>query len=175
MPSKYDPLGRWLTRASDERLRLSFREIEAILGFALPRSARAHPPWWANVGGSHVQAQSWMRAGWRTRQVDAPGEFVTFERVEPAPETPQAGVAEPGSPFIRDHLTIDPARLSFSATNALRGYLEESNGDATQALNRALEDAMLIRRQRLIAWFREHAPNVPGDSTDIIREARDAR
>jgi hypothetical protein len=168
-------LAERLLRTQEDRVRLTFAEIERTLGFALPASARSYAPWWSNVGGSHVQSNAWMRPGWRTRDVDVSGEQVTFERLERPVGTAQAGLAEPGAPFVRDLLTIDPARLSFSATNALRGYLEESNGDATQALNRALEDAMLIRRQRLIAWFREHAPNVPGDSTDIIREARDAR
>jgi hypothetical protein len=75
--SKYEPLSAHLARATG-RLELSFEEIERVLGFALPASARSYPAWWSNSGGTHVQAQSWMSAGFRTENVDLVRERVSF-------------------------------------------------------------------------------------------------
>ncbi len=66
MATKYEPLRRWLELQSTNRLRVTFGELEQVLGFKLPRSARELAQWWANVRGSHVQASAWMDAGWRT-------------------------------------------------------------------------------------------------------------
>ena len=65
MASKYEPLRIWLASQTNDSVRLSFRQIETILGFPLPASARSLAQWWANVAGSHVQAAAWMEAGWR--------------------------------------------------------------------------------------------------------------
>ena len=65
--------GQWLT---------SFREIEAILGFRLPASARRYRPWWANQkGGGHSQALAWTAAGWETSNVDMGAETLLLRRV----------------------------------------------------------------------------------------------
>ena len=56
-----------------------FQEIEAILGFPLPRSAYSYPAWWSNQSGDgHTQSQSWQSAGWRTGEVDLANQQVTF-------------------------------------------------------------------------------------------------
>lgn len=57
--SKYDPLADYLTRLSKRRIRLTFAEIERILGTSLPASASKHPGWWN--GNSAV----WLYSGWR--------------------------------------------------------------------------------------------------------------
>ena len=69
--SRYDPLRKYLAERSDPVIRLSFAEIERIIGVPLPASARRHRPWWANEkSGSHVHARSWLDAGRRTANVD---------------------------------------------------------------------------------------------------------
>ncbi|HTX48066.1 MAG TPA: hypothetical protein VME40_01630 [Caulobacteraceae bacterium] len=176
MAAKYARLGRHLRNTSENRIRLSFKDVETILGFDLPKSARTFAPWWANDdGGSHVQAQSWMQAGWRTRDVDVRGEQVTFERASNPIVQTAGGVEEPGVAFVRNELRIDTSQLSVGANRVLSFYLEDAKGNASHALELALDDAMVQRRRRLISWFRDNAPTVPGDSTEIIREARDAR
>jgi hypothetical protein len=175
MASKYAPLQRQLERTPGQRLRLTFAEIEATLGFKLPRSAQVYPQWWANVGGSHVQAGAWMGAGWRTCEVDVPGGRVTFERDAPAAEWATPGVEEPGKPFVRLPERVDLQRLTPRALLILADYIADANNDLEAALSCALEDADLTRRRRLVEWFRANSPRVPGDSTDLIREDRDAR
>jgi hypothetical protein len=182
MPSKYDPLQARLARERAARVRLTFKEIESVVGFPLPESARRYAQWWANVGGSHVQAEAWMGAGWRTCDVDVDGQRVTFKRdvgAETAARSPPAAtstsVEEAGEPFRLDIDQLTELKLSEQASRTLRAYLLDSQGDLRIALSNALDDAAQTRRARLVDWFRVNSPAVPGDSTDLIREDRDAR
>ena len=63
----------------------SFKEIEEILHFDLPESARKHKAWWANQ--RRGQSVSWMMADRRTSAVDLENETVTFDyhgrKIEP--------------------------------------------------------------------------------------------
>ena len=83
---KYAPLYRHLSARRDARWLASFGEIEAILGFPLPASARRHRAWWAN--GGHSQADAWLAAGWRIRSVDFGKEKLVFEHKDPARPDP---------------------------------------------------------------------------------------
>ena len=75
---KYAPLHRRLAGLTGEVWRASFREIEDVLGFALPDSARLYPAWWSN-GGRHSHALAWVAAGFRARP-QIPSEVIVFER-----------------------------------------------------------------------------------------------
>jgi len=79
---KYAPLYNHLKGLSSKEYPATFEEIERILGFSLPDSARIHRPWWANQGerGGHSHALAWEMAGWKTSQVDMAGERLTFVR-----------------------------------------------------------------------------------------------
>jgi len=185
MASKYQPLRQHLAGVASDRIRLSFEELERILRFSLPNSARQYAPWWANTGGSHIQADAWMSAGWRTAQVDVPGEQVTFERIArrpspAAPEAPQpgpqAGVEDSGAPFARDDMiVINKSELRGGAIRMLEDHREAHGGDIAGAATSLLNEVALERRRQLLDWIRTNAPKVPGNSTDMIREDRDAR
>ena len=81
---KYAPLYRYLAAISGLDWRASFCEIEAILGFDLPVSARLYRPWWSNQkkGTGHSHALAWQAAGWKTREVDLEAETLVFARRE---------------------------------------------------------------------------------------------
>lgn len=82
--SKYEPLAEHLTRERDDKWAASFAEVEAVLGFPLPASARRYREWWANQrGGGHSQTKGWQDAGWQVWQVDLEKERVTFRRWSP--------------------------------------------------------------------------------------------
>lgn len=79
--SKYEPLARILSQANGDEFDVSFADLEKILGFALPQSARRHRPWWANSANSgHSQTLGWVSVGWETRDVDMVRETVRFAR-----------------------------------------------------------------------------------------------
>ena len=86
---KYAPLYRHLSTRSGSRWRTSFSEVEEILGFELPASARLYRPWWANQkkDAGHSHALAWQAAGWKTRKVDLEAEALVFTREDVSPLT----------------------------------------------------------------------------------------
>lgn len=50
--SKYQPLTQWLRAQTADSLPLSFEDLEDVLGFTLPPSARNHPPYWYSTSNS---------------------------------------------------------------------------------------------------------------------------
>lgn len=87
--SKYEALTRYLAARVEARVQMDFKEVEAVLGFPLPKSARHYRPWWANSGHGHVQARAWLEAGFESSDVDLEAERLVFERQQrAAPERP---------------------------------------------------------------------------------------
>ncbi|KAF5083122.1 GIY-YIG nuclease family protein [Methanospirillum sp. J.3.6.1-F.2.7.3] len=62
---KYGPLYEYLNRAVNNRITLSYQEIERILGSSLPSSAYKYQQWWANDDPSHPHSKAWTNAGYR--------------------------------------------------------------------------------------------------------------
>lgn len=75
---KYLPLSQHLHDRDDTPLTLSFTDIEHLLGFALPASAKKHRAWWSNSPTGHSQAAAWLNAGWKVTGVTR--STVTFQR-----------------------------------------------------------------------------------------------
>ena len=77
---KYAPLYEYLMGLEVSECHMTFAQLEQVLGFSLPNSARVHRPWWANQGekGGHSHALAWEVAGWMTTQVDMAGETLKF-------------------------------------------------------------------------------------------------
>ena len=75
--AKYRPLAEYLVKSESTRVELSYAEIETILGFRLPDTARNFKqPFWANTK-THSYASSWLEIGYKTR-VDLNCDKVTF-------------------------------------------------------------------------------------------------
>ena len=79
--SKYAPLRKYLSSGTQTRWRVTFAEVEAVLGFSLPRSAYAYPAWWSNDATGHSHSRVWLDAGWKTEQVDMSARKLVFRRV----------------------------------------------------------------------------------------------
>lgn len=78
---KYGALQLHLSRLQRDEWNATFAQIEEILGFNLPASARKYPAWWANQSdGGHSQSQAWLEAGWQTSDLDLSGSTVRFQR-----------------------------------------------------------------------------------------------
>ena len=80
VPPEYVSLYTYLGNRSPSIVVLTFDQMEAVLGFALPASARTQPDWWA---GPPVRclchSSAWTETG-RTATPDLPRRTVTFER-----------------------------------------------------------------------------------------------
>lgn len=122
---KYEPLGDHLRAMRDDRWNASFDEIEHILGFRLPNSAREHRAWWSNQsGGNHSQAAAWVKAGWETREVDQKRERIRFERVQ---SCGQAATISDRRPHLSADLWAEAARITGIKD---RGELERAAASA---------------------------------------------
>ncbi len=82
MPGKYQKLYQYLQNRFANVVVLTFAQIEDLLGFVLPASARDDLAWWANpdpatAPSSH--SRSWTLAT-RTATANLRAQTVTFER-----------------------------------------------------------------------------------------------
>ncbi len=93
--SKYEPLRAYLREHGTETVPMSFAEIEAVLGFPLPKS-QMYAAWWSNNPTNNVMTNEWLAAGYRTEQVDIEGRKLVFRRAEePAPIAVRAARPDP--------------------------------------------------------------------------------
>ena len=170
--SKYEPLKHHLEGRSGYEVPVSFAQIEQILGFRLPASARKHQAWWANTGGSHVHAAAWLDAGWRTCGVDLAGERVVFRKAPSETSSETYGVSE-ASPA--DGFFVPMAALKPATRRLLEDYCSQAGADPGQAAVAILDAAALERRRALLDRFARESPRTRSDSVELIREDRDDR
>lgn len=109
--SKYINLTKYLASLDQGVWDTTFDEIEAILEFPLPASARQYQAWWANQMRS--QSISWQSAGWKTASIDLEREKVMFVYVEDIPESELDA-----SPAL--HLTISDAKVGLANAFGLK-------------------------------------------------------
>jgi hypothetical protein len=78
---KYSLLYKYLENRYATTVVLTFGQIEDLLGFALPATARTSPEWWTtgDVTGKPPYSDAWVRAG-RTASPNLPAQTVHFER-----------------------------------------------------------------------------------------------
>lgn len=102
--SKYINLTLHLGSLDGESWNATFNDVEQVLGFPLPPSARQYAAWWANQ--DRAQGLAWQSAGWNAFDVDLANEKVTFRYV---------GAQETGdAPAVRP-LTIAQAKAGLAA------------------------------------------------------------
>lgn len=129
---KYTPLTEYLRGSDGAEVSLSFREIERIIGAALPDSARKHQAWWANsrTADSHTWAHEWLAAGWLRGELDLAAETVVFRRLEHF---------EPDSREALEGYEIDRSLLAPARNAALAAKRKRRDGYTCQACGFFLE------------------------------------
>lgn len=78
---KYQPLTEHLASRREPRVAMTFADMERVLGFKLPMSARQYRPWWANSAHGHVQSRGWLDAGYQSAEVDLAAGRLVFARL----------------------------------------------------------------------------------------------
>lgn len=174
-PTKYEPLKRHLEGMFQHgEVRLSFAEIERILGFSLPPSAYDAQPWWSNARAGHSQAAAWLDAGWKTAALDLAARQVSFVKAD------AFGVAEEGASFRHQDTEAIVLPLAALHTRALRMIDEQvakHGGDRASACVALLDQLANDRLAAMVDWFQKRSPPLP-DDVDIvalIQEGRDER
>ena len=79
VPREYRALYTYLEHRYASVVVLTFEQIEALLGFALPRPARTEREWWTDIVDTERHAAAWIGAG-RTAAPNLGAETITFER-----------------------------------------------------------------------------------------------
>lgn len=112
--AKYDPLEAHLKSVGFERIRMTFDEIEQVIGSNLPDSARKHRAWWSNNPSNSVITYAWLAAGYKTEGVSIEHEFLTFRKgasvrgpIRSKPES-KAARAHPVLGCMSGTVTISP-------------------------------------------------------------------
>lgn len=78
---KYFPLFQFLQQQSEKIVKLSYADMENIIGSKLPQSAYKHQAWWGNTrSGTYIQSAAWLEAGFRVSYIEF-GEYVEFHQV----------------------------------------------------------------------------------------------
>ena len=83
---QYQALYVYLRDRYADRVVLSFADIEALLGFALPEPARQARDWWAGpdtAARASAQSGAWTLAS-RSAMVNVGARHVVFDRLTPA-------------------------------------------------------------------------------------------
>ena len=83
--TKYEPLTRFLRHQPGGKVRMSFAQIEQLIGFELPAVAQHQPDWWSNSPSGNADANPWLAAGFRSEQIDLDAGELTFRRETLAP------------------------------------------------------------------------------------------
>jgi hypothetical protein len=145
---KYGPLREYLSGAAGARVRMTFAEVEDLVG-RLPESAYRHRAWWGNNDGN-VEARAWLDAGWRVDSVNqAAGEVVFTRAADGKPRTvADRAVSSPGyvDPQVSASLAAraEAAGLDHGKLTRLIAELNDNysrgNAYAAHALLRAILD-----------------------------------
>lgn len=113
--SKYRPLFEHLRAAQADEVTLTFEDIEALLGVALPASAQSRG-WWSNRGRGSLQAAAWLDAGYRVHDIDVDGQRVVFRRLQRQYTVRRVGdtIMWDGELVhaLRDHMGVSQAQLA---------------------------------------------------------------
>ena len=140
--TKYNPLSQHFRDLGGQAWHATFEDIERILGFPLPNSARAHQAWWANSADNAPQKSTWLNAGWRTRDLNLSAGHVLFVR--------QTG-AIAVTPHAMRLLPTDAGGASRSPATALHDW------ETAQTV----ECRLRIAGCRLGGWCRDAAGRFP--------------
>lgn len=119
--SIYSPLKAFLAEQRTDHVPMSFREIERLVGRALPAS-KQYPAWWSNNPSNNPMTREWLNAGFQTESVNISGERLVFRRVNNSTPLPSAAGGNSGGAmgrgagasgtaffgFMKGKMTIEP-------------------------------------------------------------------
>jgi len=80
VPREYRALYTYLEHRYASVVVLTFEQIEALLGFPLPRPARTERGWWTEIVETQGHCSAWTEAG-RTAAPNLAAGIITFERL----------------------------------------------------------------------------------------------
>ncbi|MDE0051642.1 MAG: hypothetical protein OXO52_17770 [Rhodospirillales bacterium] len=116
--SKYAALEAHLRESGQNTVPMTFADIERVIGSDLPPSAFKHRPWWSNNPSNSSITQSWLKAGYKTENVDMAGKKLVFAKAAQYSLPPGSE-----APALRDEAPA-PAVASGGFLSRVFGVLE---------------------------------------------------
>lgn len=77
---RYYPLKTYFQKITADKIALTFTQIEKIVGFKLPLSAKKYPSWWSHKSSQNAICDAWTSAGFVKQRVDIDDEKVYLYR-----------------------------------------------------------------------------------------------
>jgi len=154
------------------RWSVSFPELETVLGFGLPASARIHRSWWDNQKRSDSHSMAWQAAGWKVREVDLDAETIVFERYEGAFWFDRTCLRDPVPEIFEAAMLLDRA-----ISHHLRGDRDEaadliSRTDSERV--RAFTESLWGKRSENPDYLRlRHVPGLPDTVAETERDPKE--
>ena len=90
---KYEPLSEFLRKQASDEVRISFAQIERIIGAKLPPKAQHHRAWWSNNSTNNVMTKAWLAAGFKSADVNIERRTLVFQKIGRAPASPKDDAA----------------------------------------------------------------------------------
>jgi hypothetical protein len=135
--SKYCTLGEDLIQRDTDQVTLTFSDVEEILGFPLPKSARKFRTWWANDTSHSHAVNGWLNYGWRVKEIDLQEQYVRFEK----------------APMLRLHesvpLTSIPSKKTISKISQVRLFEARAREVLSEQWGTKLRPALLGKIAKL--------------------------
>lgn len=78
MSFKYQKLSEYFSKSTDSTIILTFYDIESIIGFALPDSAKKHKAAWYEAG--HSMPKAWSDSSYKIESLDLANQTVVFKK-----------------------------------------------------------------------------------------------
>jgi hypothetical protein len=187
--SKYQPLSDWLWTQDCAVMDLNFQQLEAVLRFTLPKSARTYREWWANSRSGHVQSRSWMDANWRVDSVDFQRQRVRFSKSCEGTRSAEV-LKSPLQPHEREFLgSADSLTETDKVVGNLFANMKLSERAQKWIKAEGWTDiecrdqfelwiehrAAVATRQAIMKKYASLNESIGSDSTLLIREDRDGR
>ena len=89
--SKYAALEAYLRESGQDTVPMTFADIARVIGADLPPSAFKHRPWWSNNPSNSVITNSWLKAGYKTENVDMAAKKLVFVKAAQYPPPSGSG------------------------------------------------------------------------------------
>lgn len=82
MRDKYGPLRDYLKLCDKSSIKLTYKEIEEIIGTELPSSAYVYKEWWSNRKPYVSQAKAYLDAGYYVENHNLIEQWVIFSKLD---------------------------------------------------------------------------------------------
>lgn len=143
---KYIPLANYFQASKEGILKLSFEEIETIVGQKLPNTAYLNKSWWKKTKPPLQHFLAWTNNDYFVSKVQ-PGYYVQFEK--PQYQSSNFTDADGKTPYtyIIRPAELDDARILIKLLQKLRETKSELHYDLIQ-----IPDTPTAFRKRIAAW-----------------------